>query len=107
MKKEKKSSQSNNKTMHRSQVSNNTITQDPHKILLEQRLFYKSLDTKTQHLHSSQFIANLQIPQIPENIKENMESDISEAELHATLKLWRIINHLVRMDILLGSTCCS
>ena len=78
--------QSSNKTIHRLQLSVNTITQDPHKILFKQRLFYKSLYTKTQHLHISEFIANLQIPKIPENIKENMESNISKAESHATLK---------------------
>ena len=68
---------SSNKTINRLQLNVNTTIQDPHKILLEQRLFYKTLYTKTQHLHSSEFIANLQIPKIPENIMENMESDIS------------------------------
>ena len=72
--------QSSNKTIHRLQLNVYTTIQDPHKILLEQRLFYKTLYTKTQHLHSSEFIANLQIPKIPENIMENMKSDISWAE---------------------------
>ena len=31
--------QSSNKTIHRLQLSDNTITQDPHKMLLEQSLF--------------------------------------------------------------------
>ena len=45
--------QSSNDTIHKLQLSDNKITQDPHKILLEQRLFYKGIYTKTQHWYRS------------------------------------------------------
>ena len=48
-----KKSQSSNDTIHKLQLSDNKITQDPHKILLQQRLFYKGIHTKTQHWHRS------------------------------------------------------
>ena len=67
--------QSSNKTIHRLQLSDHTrSTQNTFWTI--QRLFYKGLYTKTRHLHCSEFIADLQIPKIPENIKEDLESDI-------------------------------
>ena len=79
--------QSSNKTINRLQLQDGTITENPQKILTEQRNFYMQLYTKLQSSHTHDFANHLQnIPKLPEESKHNVEQEITEDELLKVLK---------------------
>ena len=79
--------QSSNKTINRLQLQDGTITENPQKILTEQRNFYMQLYTKLQSSHTPDFVNHLKnIPKLPEESKHNMEQEITEDELLKVLK---------------------
>ena len=66
--------QSSNKTINRPQLQDGIITENPQKILTEQRNLYMQLYTKLQSSHTPDFVNHLQnIPKLPEESKHNME----------------------------------
>ena len=79
--------QSSNKTIHRLRLSDNTITQSPDKILAEQKQFYKNLYKCVNENQDSNFLQEIKdIPTIPDDIKHNMEVELTETELLKVLK---------------------
>ena len=77
------------KTITRLKSAEGSLISEPKKVLEECRLFYKKLYSKNSDVNPDNFpffSANDHIPKLDEEQKQSCENELTEAELHETLK---------------------
>ena len=74
------------KTIHRLRLQNDSIIEDPVKILNEVKNYYKILYTRVETKKHEEFFNDLWAPKFEDNHKDRTNNEITEEEILNVLK---------------------